>query len=265
MATARVNDIELAYDVQGAGDNLVLLHGGQTDRSVYNAVLPTLTQHFRVLNFDQRGMGQSSKPDIPYSMAMLADDAAGLMDHAGFESAVVFGTSLGGMIAQEFGLRHPDKTRALIIGCAVTGGPHPLGLGDADSKKAYSTEALSAEERAKALAASIFTEGYLDAHPEIVPALVEARENNPIDPAAFARRLAAGYAHDTYDRLPKISCPTLVLVGRDDAIIPWENSKVIAERIPGSRLVVLEPAGHGFWIEQSERTCREILEFAAEL
>lgn len=263
MATAKVNDIEIAYDLAGSGENFVLLHGGQTDRSVYNAVLPTLTENFRVLNFDQRGMGKTSKPDIPYSMAMIADDTAGLMDHVGFDRAYIFGTSMGGMIAQEFGLRHPEKTAALIIGCAVTGGPHPLGLGSNDSKKAFSTEELSAEERAKALATSIFTEGYVNAHPEIIPALVESREKNPLDPVAFGRRLDAGYAHDTYDRLPKISCPTLVMVGKDDEIIPWENSKVIAERIPGAQLVVLEPAGHGFWIEQTEQTCEAILKFLA--
>ncbi len=264
MPRARVNGVELAYNLEGSGEALVLLHGGQTDQSVYAGILPTLTSRFRVLNFDQRGSGESEKPDIPYSMALLADDTAALMDHVGLSSAHIVGTSMGGMLAQEFGLRHPSKTRSLVIGCAVAGGPYPVSLGSEESEKAFSTEALSAEERARALAESIFTQGYIETHPEIIPALIEARRNKPIDPVALGHRLDAAYAHDTYDRLPHISCPTLVIVGKDDAIIPWENSRIIAERIPGAELVVLEPAGHGFWLERPDETCQTILEFLGE-
>jgi pimeloyl-ACP methyl ester carboxylesterase len=98
----------------------------------------------------------------------------------------------------------------------------------------------------------------------MVAALTKAREKNPLDPAAFSRRMSAAFAHDTFDRLPKIECPTLVITGKDDAIISWENSRILARRIPDARLVVLEPAGHGFWIEQSERSLEALFAFWGE-
>jgi pimeloyl-ACP methyl ester carboxylesterase len=264
MAKAQINGIELDYDLEGSGEPLVLIHGAQSDRSVFGSLMPAFTERFRVLTFDQRGIGRSSKPDVPYSIAMIADDTAALMDDVGFDRAHVFGVSMGGMIGQELALRHPERVHTLIIGCSTAGGPNSIGLEDDASRAAYSTEDLSAAERARALASTIFTTGYLDAHPEVIAALTQSREQNPLEPAAFARRMEAAFAHDTFDRLPKIGCPTLVITGRDDAIIPWENSKLIAERLPDVRLVLLEPAGHGFWIEQKERTLEALFLFLGE-
>lgn len=263
MTMVQPDGIELDYDLSGSGEALVLIHGAQSDRSVFDNLLPVITEHFRVLRFDQRGIGKSSKPDHPYSIAMLADDTAALMDHVGFDSAHIFGVSMGGMIAQELALRHPNRVRTLVIGCSTAGGPGAIALDDEASMSAYSTDDLSAAERAGALASTIFTKGFLDKHPEIVTALTEAREKNPLEPVSFARRMEAARAHDTYERLPKISCPTLVITGKDDAIIAWENSKRLAARIPDARLVLLEPAGHGFWIEQSKETLEALLHFLA--
>ena len=91
--------------------------------------------------------------------------------------------------------------------------------------------------------------------------MIEARRNRPIDPVGFGHRMKAAFSHDTYDRLPSIACPTLVLTGKQDALIAWENSTLLAERIPGAACVVLEPAGHVFWIEQPEQSRRAILDF----
>ena len=120
---------------------------------------------------------------------------------------------------------------------------------------------MMAEERGKALAEAAFSKGYLAQHPEIVTSMIESRRQRPIDSAAFARRMKAAADHDTYDRLPQIRCPTLVIAGKDDALIAWENSRLIADRIAGSRLVVLEPAGHCFWLEQPEQTHAAIAHF----
>ncbi len=263
MAIATHDGIEMHYDLDGVGEALVLIHGAQSDRSVFALLLPALSERYRVLRFDQRGSGQSSKPDHPYSIAMLADDTAALMTHVGFERAHILGVSMGGMIAQELALRHPERVRTLTIGCSTAGGPNAIALEDA-ALSAYSTDELPAEERARALAETIFTGPFLDAHPEVVEGLTKAREAAPLDAAAFGRRMAAARAHDCWERLPKITCPTLVITGKDDAIIAWENSRLIAERLPDARLVVLEPAGHGFWIEQPERSAEALLHFLGE-
>lgn len=264
MLQARINGVGLVYDVQGSGEPLVLIHGAQGDRSMFSGIVPVFARQFRVLTFDQRGSGQSEKPDMEYSIALLADDTATLMDHVGFPSAHIIGVSMGGMIAQEFALRHPNRVRSLVLGCTTPGGPHAVRLGGDALTRAYSTEPLSAEERGRALAEAAFTKGYIEQHPEIIPAMIEARRQRPLDPVALSHRMKAAYAHDTYDRLAHIHCPTLVITGKDDVLISWENSRMLAERIPNAKLVLLEPAGHVFWMEQPEQSLQAMLTFLQE-
>lgn len=262
---ARVNGVELVYELHGTGEPLVLIHGAQGDRSMFFGLTPVFAQRFRVLTFDQRGSGESDKPDMAYSIALLADDTAALMDHVGFASAHIIGVSMGGMIAQELALRHPHKVRSLVLGCTTPGGPRAVRLGGDAFARAYTATPLSPEERGRALAEAAFTKGYIERHPEVIAALVEARRHRPLDPEALARRLQAAYTHDTYDRLPQIACPTLVITGKDDMLISWENSRLLAERIPGAALVVLAPAGHVFWVEQAEQAQSAILSFLSAL
>lgn len=264
MLKARVNDVALVYELNGAGDPLVLIHGAQSDRSIFNGLLPVFTNQFQVLTFDQRGSGQSEKPDNAYSIAMLADDTAALMDHVGFSSAHIIGVSMGGMIAQEFALRYAQKVRSLVLGCTTPGGPKAIPLAGEGVDSAYSTKELSAEERGRALAEAAFTEGYVEAHPEIVTAMIESRRNRPIDHVGFGHRMKAAFTHDTYERLPQISCPTLVITGKQDTLIAWENSDLLTQRIPNAKSVLLEPAGHVFWIEQPQQSREAMLTFMQE-
>ena len=261
MLRARVNGVELVYELNGSGEPLVLIHGAQSDRSIFAGLLPSFTDRFQVLSFDQRGSGQSEKPDMDYTIGLLADDTAALMEEVEFDSAHIIGVSMGGMIAQEFALRHPAKARSLVLGCTTPGGPQAVPLSGEGIANAYSTKEMSAEERGRALAEAAFTTGYIEAHPEVITAMIEARRNRPIDTVGFGHRMKAAFSHDTYDRLPSIACPTLVLTGKQDALIAWENSQLLAERIPGAGCVVLEPAGHVFWIEQPEQSRRAILDF----
>lgn len=261
MQRVQVNGVELVYEIHGTGEPLVLIHGAQSDRSIFSGMLPDFTDQFEVLTFDQRGSGQSEKPDVEYSMGMIADDTAALMDHVGFSSAHVYGVSMGGMIAQELAILHSTHVRSLVLGCTTPGGPKAISLEGEAIRSSHSTEELSAEERGKALAETAFTKSYIQHHPELIPALIEARRKQPLDPRGFAHRMQAAYAHDTYDRLARIACPTLVITGKDDALIAWENSQLLADNIAESELVVLEPAGHVFWVEQSAQSREAILNF----
>jgi len=265
MERARIDGIDLAYELRGGGAPVVMIHGAQGDKTMFASLASAFADNYRVLTFDQRGSGLSDKPDVPYSIAMLADDTAGLMDHLGISPAHVVGVSMGGMIAQELALRHPQKIRSLVLGCTAAGGPRAVRLGGGALASAYSTQSMTAEERGKALAEAAFSKGYLAQHPEVITSMIEARRQRPIDSRAFARRRKAAAEHDAYDRLPRIHCPTLVIAGRDDALIAWENSRIIAERIKGAQLVVLEPAGHCFWLEQPEQTLDAIASFLASV
>ncbi len=252
MERARVNGVEIAYELRGDGQPLVMIHGAQGDQSMFAGMAAAFAGTYRVLTFDQRGSGLSEKPDMPYSIAMLADDTAALMDHLKIASAHIIGVSMGGMIAQEFALRHPDKVRALVLGCTTPGGAKSIRLGGDALNSAYSTKEMTPEERGKALAEAAFTKGYVAKHPEIIATMIEARRNRPIDAAAFPHRMKAAMEHDTYDRLGDIRGPTLVITGKDDALISWENSRLLAQRIKGAEEVILDPAGHCFWLEQPE-------------
>lgn len=168
---------------------------------------------------------------------------------------------MGGMIAQEFALRHPHKVRALVLGCTTPGGPKAIRLGGDALASAYSTQPMTAEERGQALAEAAFSKGFIARHPEIVTSMIEARRNRPIDSVGFAHRMKAAVEHDSYGRLSEIRCPTLVITGKDDALIAWENSRILAEGIKGAEQVILEPAGHCFWLEQPDQSREAIARF----
>jgi pimeloyl-ACP methyl ester carboxylesterase len=261
MERARINGVELAYVFRGNGAPLVMIHGAQGDQTMFADLASVLAANFRVLTFDQRGSGLSEKPNFDYSIAMLADDTAALMDHVGFSSASIIGVSMGGMIAQELALRHPGKVSALVLGCTTPGGPNEIRAQGNAFAAAYSLQPMSAEERGKALAEAVYSKGHLAQHPEIIAAMIEARRQRPIDPVALSHRMKALSEHDTYDRLSNVSCPTLVITGKDDALISWENSRLLAERIPRAELEVLDPAGHCFWLERPEDSSAAILRF----
>ncbi|HTY55801.1 MAG TPA: alpha/beta fold hydrolase [Candidatus Binataceae bacterium] len=261
MERARVNGIEIAYELRGAGAPIVMIHGAQGDQTMLSGLASAFAASFRVLTFDQRGSGLSEKPDMQYTIAILADDTAALMDHLGMLSAHVLGVSMGGMIAQELALRHPRKVRSLVLGCTTAGGPKATPIGGEAFTKAYSLHPMSAEERGKALAEAAFSKDYLAQHPEVIAAMIEARRARPIDPVALTHRMKAALEHDTYDRLGDIHCPTLVITGKDDALIAWENSRILTERIEGAQQVLLEPAGHCFWLEQPEQSRDAIARF----
>jgi 3-oxoadipate enol-lactonase len=261
MQRTRVNGVELAYELRGSGPPLAMIHGAQGDQTMFADLASRFAGNFRVLTFDQRGSGLSEKPHTSYTIGLLADDTAALMDHVGLSAAHVIGVSMGGTIAQELVLRHPAMVHSLILGCTTPGGPKAIRIGGSAFAAAYSTQAVSAEERGRALAEAAFTKAYIEQHPEIIPAMIEARRQRPLDPVALERRMKAVLGHDAYDRLPQISCPTLVITGKDDALVAWQNSQLLAERIPGARLVLLEPAGHCFWLEQPEQSREAMVQF----
>ncbi len=262
MPYAKVNGVRLYYERHGFPDKppLVLIHGGQGDSSMLADLVPMFSREFRVLLFDQRGLGRSDKPDVPYTIPLIADDTAALMERTGFNPAHVLGVSLGGMIAQELALRHPDQPLSLVLGCTSPGGPRALRL--AARNRAYTNEPLSDEERGRALAEAIFTPGFLKEHPEMVDKLIALRRAHPLDPVGFARRLEAAVAWPgAYDRLSQIACPTLVITGAQDKLVPATNSRLLARAIKGSELVVLDHAGHGFWLERPQESKRALLAF----
>jgi pimeloyl-ACP methyl ester carboxylesterase len=263
MEYASINEVKIAFDLRGAGTPVMMIHGAQGDQTMFNELATAFSHDYQVLTFDQRGSGLSGKPNSEYTIAQLADDTAALMNHVGFERAHIIGVSMGGMIALEFALRHQARVRALVLGCTTPGGPKAVRIGGTAFNDAYSTRSMSSEERGRALAEAAFTKGYIARHPEIIPAMIESRRQRPLDPTVLGWRLKAAMKHDVFDRLSGIVSPTLVITGKDDALISWENSRILGEQIPHAKLVLLEPAGHCFWLEKPEESRAAIQEFLA--
>jgi len=263
MSIAQVGDINIYYEIHGEGEPLLMINGLGGNMTSWFRILPLLSQEHRVIAFDNRGAGRTDKPDIPYTMEMMADDIAGLLDAIGIDAAHIFGISLGGMIALNFALLHPQRIISLILGCTRCGGPHSI----ADDSGARGVldptrlQTMTVEERAREMFPYRWSQEFIDNNPEIIEEQIALSKKYPIDPTGYTRQMEAANTHDTYDRLPEIKLPTLVIAGDTDRLIPIENSGIIASRIPGAELVILEKMGHGFYTEARDETSRIIMDF----
>jgi len=265
MAYARVNDVNLYFEVHGEGEPLVLIIGHGSNALRWFRQIPELSRHYRVITFDNRGAGRSDAPDMPYTMAIMADDVAGLLDYLKIDRTHVWGTALGGFIAQEFALRYPQRVLSLILGCAATGGPHAVWRQPGEARDADRTrlEQLPREERVQRGLSNMFSQGFIKSRPDVIEQFVTNAMAFVTPPHGFTRQSEAIRSFDSYDRLPSMRIPALVISAADDQIVPPVNSHIIAERIPGAELMVLEGRGHGYYVEAAEEVNRIVLEFLA--
>jgi pimeloyl-ACP methyl ester carboxylesterase len=243
----RPDGARLYHEVHGRADGepLVLLEGLGGDIGGWRRNLPRLAAELRVVAFDHRGNGQSTAPDVPMTMATLVDDVVALLDNLAVDRPHLYGQSLGGMVAQELGLTRSERVRSLILGCTHAGVRHSSPV-RARVTKARPWEAL-------------YSERFLREHPDEVQA--DLRAGTPQAPSMARRQWEAMQGFDAYDRLPSLGVPTLVLHGTEDRTVHPDNARMLAERIPGARLVLLEGAGHVYHAEQPEASDAAVLEF----
>lgn len=251
MPTARLNGLDFYYERAGAGERLLFISGTGGDlRNKPNQFDGPLAKAFDMLSYDQRGLGRSDKPDQPYSMADYADDAAALMAHLGWDDALVVGVSFGGMVAQELVLRHPSRVRRLVLACTSPGGA------GGTSFAFHEIEHLTGVARAKHMIPISDTrrdDAWAAANPGLYEQIVEMTAADPFgdEPGrkqGAHRQLEARAHHDTWDRLPQITCPVLVAAGRHDGIALPETQERLAARIPGAQLRFFD-GGHLFMIQ----------------
>jgi 3-oxoadipate enol-lactonase len=251
MPFTDANGVSLYYETTGTGERLLCISG--TGGDLRRPPRPTdgpLAEHFTVLGYDQRGLGQSSVPPWPYAMADFADDAAALLEALGWNDCLVMGLSFGGMVAQELAIRHPECVRRLVLCCTSAG-----GTGGA-SYPLQDLVSLPPDERAVRRMEIIDTrwdEAWREANPEMVKLFnqrsgLEDEGEDGTPPQGLTNQLLARAQHDTSDRLGKITCATLVCGGRFDGIAPPSNSDLLARTIPGARLAMFD-GGHGFFLQ----------------
>jgi 3-oxoadipate enol-lactonase len=251
MPIAKLAGINLYYERAGAGPPLLFISGTGGDlRTKPNVFDGPLAKAFDLVAYDQRGLGRSDKPDVPYSMADYADDAAALMADQGWDEALVIGVSFGGMVAQELAIRHPGRVKRLVLACTSPG-----GAGGA-SFPFHEIEHLKGEARARYMIPISDTrrdQAWTAANPDQYALFVAMGSADPFaeEPghAMGARRqLEARAAHDTWDRLPGIACSTLIAAGRYDGIALPATQEKLASRIAGATLQWFE-GGHLFMIQ----------------
>jgi 3-oxoadipate enol-lactonase len=249
--------LNLHYEERGSGKPLLLIAGIPAIVSDWEPLAERLGESRRVIAFDNRGGGQSIVTPGPYTTSQLAGDAVALLDWLEIERADVFGISLGGMIAQELALGWPERVDRLVLGCTHCGMEHAARM-PRETGRAFAMETDEWASRMEALAPAAFASGV---DPELVARFVAKKSRDVQDPEGYQAQIAAALSHDTYDRLPLIDRPTLILTGDDDRVIPAPSSDPLRQRIPGSRLVLIEGTGHLFFIERLDETVRVLEEF----
>lgn len=261
MPKAQVGDVELYYEEHGQGEPLLLIMGLGASTLSWAEQIPTFAREFRVIAFDNRGAVRSDKPAVHYSIALFADDTAGLMDALAIDSAHVYGQSMGGFVAQELALRHPQRVRTLILGSTSCGGRHAVAGSPENLAVIGMMNVLTPREAAEKGLPLLYSAEFIagDREALIARSLREAELRAP--PDAFGRQVQAAIRHNTSDRLAEIRCPCLVITGSDDKIVPAENSLVLGQRIPHAEVAVLPNAGHGYLVEKAEESNRIVLEF----
>jgi 3-oxoadipate enol-lactonase len=261
MATARLNGVNIYYEVHGSGEPLILIMGLGANATGWWAQLPYFSREYQVIAFDNRGAGRSDKPNEPYSMDQMADDAHALLDELGVGPVHVFGMSLGGMIAQELVLRHPRHVRSLVLGGTMAGGPTAMFAGPEVVQHFISLAGMPLAQAVEAGLALLYSEAFVAKNKgELVRrSLLNAHLMAPM--YAIQRQFMAVVSFNTVGRLGDVKVPTLVLTGTADRVMPAQNSHMLAEGIPDAKLVEFEGAGHGFLVECAERVNDTVLDF----
>lgn len=233
MPTVRVNDIELYFEDHGEGSPLLLIPGLGVDVNYFRGIIDQLATSCRVVAFDPRGAGRSDKPDVPYSIAGMADDAAALLEHLDIDRTTVLGCSMGGRLALLLALDHGGLVDRLVLAA---------------------TSASVPPDR-------LFTRRWLVMH-----VLAQIPLPGSIDPQpryAWRRQRDASRGFDCSDRLAEIRVPTLVVHGTEDHIVPFAHGQELARRIPGARLVTV-PGGHrALFAAHAGRLVEEVRRFMA--
>jgi 3-oxoadipate enol-lactonase len=257
MAFAENDGVKIYWDEEGHGAPLLLIAGLGRASNAWHRTRPVLSERYRTVALDNRGVGRSDVPPRPYSIEQMAADAAAVLKAASVNAAHIFGLSMGGMIAQEFALKYPSKVRSLILGCTAAGGPEAVRADEA-ARQVLMARSSNPDEFSAALRPFLYDSG---TSAERIAEDMAVRRKWYASAEAYSAQLEAIRAWEGYSRIAEIRAPTLVVHGEHDRLIPAENGRLIAARIPGAKLVLIPNAGHIFATDQTATAHAAILEF----
>jgi len=265
-------DCALNYEWRGqTGSPLLLLSGfGASIVDWPPEFLARLEESHRLILLDNRGMGQSTGPMDNYSMSEAANDVADLLDTLGLEKVHIFGHSMGGMIGQHFALDHPHRLRSLTLASTGPGGPDNPNLVPPEPAVLAQFGSPPSGNRAQDVRdgwAIAYTPAFIEKERDQLEAMLETKLRYPEPPLASrqGQMLALTQTHDIYDRLGEIVCPTLILTGTEDVLVPPQNSHIMAKHIPDARVIEYPDCAHGLLVESGGAVERDLLAFLAEV
>ena len=272
MATSRdfaqtKDGLKLRYEVRGSGDPLALIMGfSGSSRGWGEPFLSRIEKRFKTVLIDNRGTGESDKPDAPWTMTDMANDVAAVLDHAKIERAHIYGISMGGMIAQEFALKHAARVRGLVLGCTTCGMQHGAPNDPANVAKLMPDPSKSPEEQARTAFSVACGTAFLASRDgqAFIDQQIADMGKYPVTPLhTFTRQFGAIQGWDCYDQLSQIKAPTLIFHGDDDKLLPHANAEILHQGIPGSKVHILKGIGHMFFWEAPEESVRVPADFIA--
>jgi pimeloyl-ACP methyl ester carboxylesterase len=261
MSSTLSGDVRIAYEVRGDGEPLVMIHGLGYDLHGWGPLPDLLAQDFRVVLIDNRGVGESDVPEGPYAVSQMAEDVAAVMDDAGIDDANVLGVSLGGYIAQELTLAHPERVRKLVLASTAPGGTrsHPMPAAGIEAFTRFPTMEREAGLR-------LMVENSLGVHgvrerPELVEEIYRYRLERAPSIAGWQAQAYAGATYDAYDRIGAITAPTLVLQGGADTVVDPRNAELLVELIPNARAELIPDRGHLMLWQEADQVAPIVKEF----
>jgi 3-oxoadipate enol-lactonase len=240
--------VRLVWEGVGEGDAVLFIHGLGYDRFGWGPAPAILADRYRIVTFDNRGVGESDAPPGPYSTIEMAADAKAVLDDAGVERAHVVGTSLGGMIAQELALSHPERLHTLVLSATTPGGEtaYPMPQRSAGRFAAFAEDA--SRENLRGLVENSLSDWTVTSRPELVEEIFRYRLDHPPRLDSWLAQGEAGRTFSSLASLPSLKTPTLIIHGTDDNVVDHRNSELLARAIPGAELVLVRRTGHlGFW------------------
>ena len=262
MPKTTIGDLKIHWESYGKKEPLLLISGVSGGTWSWEESVEAWSPHFRIIVFDNIGAGRSSKPNRPYTIEEMADHAAAVLDAAGIRRAGVAGLSMGGMIAQELALRHPDRIHRLVLGCTHCGGskripPHPNVI-----QRFTNNKGLSPEEIIDKNLTLLVTPQFLNSGSDALKRYKKRLLKTPLQPDfALKRQLDAIGGFDACERIGNIQVPTLILTAECDLLVPPENGRLLSIQIPHAEEKFFANAGHLIYLECAQDFHETVINF----
>ncbi len=272
MPLVNIGKIKINYHVIGQGKPLVLISGLGVDHRTWIFQIPFFQEYFKVIVFDNRGIGKSTGTIGPYSIEMMADDTKALIDYLKLEKTHILGSSMGGMISQQIAIKYPEIVDKLVLSSTSARPERNVldtikkGLKDlADFKD---EDIINLKPRGRLgkkmfsfFLKQVFSDSFIKVNKNLIEDIINDMTKNPRYFETFIKQTRAILRHDVVDNLSKIKSDTFVITGKKDKILPPNSSDLLAEKIPNSKLYKIEDGTHGMHYEKSDLFNKKVFDF----